>query len=126
MLCITDGSGPEQLTWKLLENAEKLLLENDVDLQTCLKRMTCVTVKSASEKLRSGSGSSTDKIIDGLATNDWIHYFLNGSTIQNVINDGLRANGECHAIYRTCNVTVWSLKTMLDYFLNAINSGMRQ
>lgn len=51
---------------QILDMMERLLKRYDIDARGCAQRLLCSTVRQAAENVASGSGSSADKVIDGV------------------------------------------------------------
>lgn len=52
---------------KLIDKVERIFHKYDIDVSKCVQRVVCTTIKNAVENVAKGSGSSTDKIFDGLS-----------------------------------------------------------
>lgn len=52
--------------WKLVESIENTLQKYGIDATACTQRAVCSLVKSSSTNVSRGSGTSTEKIIDGV------------------------------------------------------------
>lgn len=52
---------------QLIGKVERIFHKYDIDVTTCVQKVICTTVKKAAENVAKGSGSSADKIFDGLS-----------------------------------------------------------
>lgn len=50
-----------------MEKVEHVFHKYDIDVTTCVQKVVCTTIKNAVDNVAKGSGSSTDKIFDGLS-----------------------------------------------------------
>lgn len=61
---------------KIIDKVERIFQKYDIDVTTCVQKVVCTTIKNAVENVAKGSGSSTDKIFDGLS-----RYVINYSKV---------------------------------------------
>ncbi|KAF7264957.1 hypothetical protein GWI33_021863, partial [Rhynchophorus ferrugineus] len=85
--------------WTYFRTLEKILLQYEVDLDSCSRKFVCETVKQSAETVSRGSGSSLDKVLDGLASNEWLRANILSSNLAESVKLGLKG-GNCSNTYR--------------------------
>ncbi|XP_074042420.1 uncharacterized protein [Leptinotarsa decemlineata] len=90
--------------WRHLTTLDNVLLENGIDMTSCIQRLICSSVKKAANNVESGRGTSLDKIIDGVASNEWLLTFVNNTSIYTSVRNGL-SNATCIEEYNNCKVS---------------------
>ncbi|KAG5870662.1 hypothetical protein JTB14_001046 [Gonioctena quinquepunctata] len=91
---------------------DNILLENNIDLTSCTQRMLCSSVKKAANNVVTGRGNSMDKIIDGVATNEWLLSFIEETSIHLAVKDGL-GDVNCLETYNNCKISQRTVNTFL-------------
>lgn len=100
---------------------DDVLMKNNLDVTSCIQQMVCKSVKHASKNVLDGKSTSVDKIIDGLATNEWVQKVIYETAIYTALNDGLdRMN--CGKKYENCKITQRSIQILLKKFITTINN----
>ncbi|PSN33684.1 hypothetical protein C0J52_20897 [Blattella germanica] len=102
-----------------LSRMDKALMAYNIDSSACTQRAVCWLVKSAASKVTSGVGGSTDKIIDGISSNFLLEKFLQGTAIQEAIQNG-RQDRDCSSIYFQCPITQEALMRFAHKFMHGI------
>ncbi|CAH0551738.1 unnamed protein product [Brassicogethes aeneus] len=101
---------------------DEVLLANDIDATTCMQRIVCWSVKNASKQVNTGHGKSMDKLLDGVASNDWLNYYIRGTAIDDAIKNGY--NGiNCSKAYGKCQITQQAIQKLSKNLINAVNGG---
>ncbi|CAH1955452.1 unnamed protein product [Acanthoscelides obtectus] len=65
--------------------------------------MLCSMVQNSAQRVSNGSASSTDKILEGLVTSEWIVNILPSAALQEALTAGLK-NVDCVKKYKTCSL----------------------
>lgn len=99
---------------------DEALTDNNLDPITCLQKAICWSVKNAQKKMAGGQPSSRHKIVDGLATNDWINQIVAGSPIEDAIKGG-RNKVNCAIEYSKCSLSQYSIKSLISMFLRKMS-----
>lgn len=107
-----EGSDLERIVQVLNEN----LAKSNIDAASCIQRAVCWTVKTSTSKVQEGKGSSNDKIIDGLASNEWIRNYFEGSMMEIAINHGL-LKSNCSKEFSMCKLTQRSVQNIAKQFI---------
>nr|XP_036224141.1 uncharacterized protein LOC106616217 isoform X2 [Bactrocera oleae] len=90
----------------MLNVLERNLYANHINISVCAQRAICSYVQQATTGVRTGLGSPTDRIIDGLISLDLLKNYLNGTALHNAIDMGRTKDiTDCELIYRDCE---WS------------------
>lgn len=92
---------------------KEFLVEKHLEPMTCLQKLVCWMVKKSRKKVAHANGGSVDKIIDGLVSNEWLRYFLNGSVLKEGIDDGIQG-ANCAKVYSACKIS----RSDLEVFTN--------
>ncbi|KAJ8925986.1 hypothetical protein NQ315_009841 [Exocentrus adspersus] len=98
--------------WRYLEILDNALMEINIDTTSCLQRSLCSTVRASSKNVNDGNGSSMDKIIDGLASNEWLQRFMSETPFYAAMKSGLR-DSDCGREYDKCTVSKGALNMIL-------------
>lgn len=106
--------------WRYLTILDNALMDINVDTTSCMQRTLCWTVKNSSRNVGNGNGSSMDKIIDGLATNEWLHKFIADTPFYSAMRSGLD-DLDCGREYHKCTVNKRTLNMMIKKFVKLIN-----
>ena len=51
----------------IVVSIEKFLKKHNIDATACAQRSVCMSVRNANQNVAKGSGTSSDKILDGIA-----------------------------------------------------------
>lgn len=97
-----------------------VLLEKKFDTAACTYKFLCSYVKNASVKVEKGIGSSTEKIVDGFVTNEWINQMLDGTTLQYALKKGLNGSN-CAKEYPECKVNQRGLYDIMQDFARSLS-----
>lgn len=93
---------------------ESLLAANQIYAITCFQQLVCRFVKKSAKRVFEGGGSSSDQIINGLATNEWLFKFVDGTVLQAARDTGLK-NYNCSRIF-SCKINQKSLESLRKTF----------
>lgn len=81
----------------------------------CLQKALCWTVKRSRKRVENGKGSSGDKIIDGLASSEWLRFIVDGTMLRGALENGIQGSN-CAKEYSTCKIS----KSDLEWFANDV------
>ncbi|XP_075223198.1 uncharacterized protein LOC142325382 isoform X2 [Lycorma delicatula] len=87
----------------LFHNTETILNAMKIDADACWQRTVCLAVQTSTKKVDNKLGSSWDKIIDGLARNEFLHFMVHGTSTFEAIKSGLMES-QCNLIYHSCRL----------------------
>lgn len=96
-------AGEDLPVWTYLRVIDEALIENELDVTVCLQKLLCRIARNSSQNVAKGIGSSTDKIIDGLASSQWLQDYTVNTPSREAINFG-RENRNCSNLYRKCKL----------------------
>lgn len=86
----------------------------------CLQKLFCWSVKRSMKKIRNGKGASVDKIIDGLASSEWMKYILNEIGFLESVEEGVRGSN-CGKLYSTCSINKLDLEVLANDLFSDID-----
>ncbi|XP_054084337.1 uncharacterized protein LOC105209560 isoform X2 [Zeugodacus cucurbitae] len=87
----------------VLNLVEDNLHANHINVSVCAQRAICNYVQQATSGVRTGLGSPTDRIVDGLISLDLLKHYLNGTALKHAIDMGRSRDATgCELIYREC------------------------
>ncbi|XP_066147494.1 uncharacterized protein [Euwallacea fornicatus] len=105
--------------WSYLNAIDTSLLENNIDLTSCSQRFVCWMVKKSAQNVTKGKGSSSEKILDGLANSKWIQEYALNSLFKEAVINGIE-DKNCTAVYARCSFNhesvYYFIKRSLDIF----------
>lgn len=107
--------------WRFMTSIDKTLTDHNIDSTSCVQRAICWTVKDSNKRLVMGKATSTDKIVDGLATNSWINKLVDGSVFQAAIDSGLRGDN-CSEEYKQCTIDQETIRRFGKQLMSAVYS----
>ncbi|XP_044264732.1 uncharacterized protein LOC123011392 [Tribolium madens] len=113
-------NGDGQAWWGYLELLDRSLSENGFDSTSCLQRVVCWAVKNSAQNVKQGHSSSSDKIIDGLASSQWVLGMVEGSVVHDAVRNGLGGKN-CAKVYGQCQIIQESIRKMTK-FVHTINN----
>ncbi|KAJ3649556.1 hypothetical protein Zmor_021292 [Zophobas morio] len=114
--------GEESQHWlEYLNVIDQLLTENDIDTTSCMQRMVCWAVRNSAQNVVMGRSSSSDKIIDGLATNKWVQQLIEGTTVHSALQNGL-SRTDCSREYHQCRISETSIQMLTRKFTENISA----
>ncbi|XP_044729021.1 uncharacterized protein LOC123292429 [Chrysoperla carnea] len=85
-----------------------------------MQRAICWLIKNSSQNVALGKSASVDKIIDGIASNTWMRHFINGTAIDNAIQDGYKSDKNCSNTY-SCQLNQLSLEKIMKKITKNVN-----
>jgi hypothetical protein len=107
--------------WDYLSLLDQVLTESDVDTTSCMQRMICWAVKNSAQNVMEGQSSSSDKIIDGLATSKWLQQLVQGTVVDEALQNGL-AKTNCSREYSQCKISQRTIQMLKRQFVDSINT----
>lgn len=87
-----------------MSTLDKVLQRYDIDPVACGQRLVCTMVQNAADEVAVGVGTSTDKLVDGLASNGWVSQWLNGSPLDAAMRVARSATQRCERQYDSCRL----------------------
>lgn len=97
---------------------ESLLAANQIDATACFQQLICGFVKKSAKSVFEGEASSSEQIINGLATNEWLTKFVDGTILKAARDTGLK-NYDCSRIY-SCKINQKSLESLRKTFTSLL------
>lgn len=119
LLCfVTISADGEHLSWiTTFSTLGDVFSNQHVDPASCFQKFVCSAVKNASFRTQTGNSSSSDKILDGLATNDVLNYFIQGTFLHEPVKNGL-SDGNCSEEYFNCKWDQRMIQKLLEKLVN--------
>ncbi|XP_049826713.1 uncharacterized protein LOC126266551 [Aethina tumida] len=108
--------------WRYVTILDDILLDNNIDTTSCMQRMVCWTVKNSAKKVSNGLGSSNDKIIDGIASNEWVTDYIKGSAVFDAVENAYKGIN-CSKQYGKCHITEYTIQGLTTKFIKMINGN---
>ncbi|XP_066262505.1 uncharacterized protein [Euwallacea similis] len=108
--------------WNYLNAIDTSLLENNIDLTSCSQRFACWMVKKSTQNVTRGKGSSSEKILDGLANSKWIQEYALNPLFKEAIINGIE-DKNCTAIYARCRLNHETVYYFIKRSLDTFNIG---
>ncbi|XP_044745974.1 uncharacterized protein LOC123307646 [Coccinella septempunctata] len=87
--------------WSQIEN---ILSSQKIDPTSCMQKYICSTISQSLMNIEKGAASSSDKIIDGIASSPWLTEQLHGTSMYFALKNGLGKNN-CSDTYKSCGVS---------------------
>lgn len=73
-------------------------------MDSCLRKALCWTVRRSMRRVQHGKGGSADKIIDGLASSEWLRSIVDGTVLRGALDNGIQGSN-CAKEYSSCKIS---------------------
>lgn len=83
---------------------DNVLQRYDIDAVACGQRLVCTMVQNAAYEVADGVGTSTDKLVDGLASNGFISQWMGSSPLGAAVRVARSDDQRCERQYELCRL----------------------
>lgn len=84
--------------------------------------MVCWSIKKSSNNVHKGKANSMDKILEAIASSEWIRILIGNNYLATALENGLK-DASCSALYKNCMVTQRIVILFMKNIARIINGG---